>query len=142
MVFAMTVIAKKEEPMSAPYTHLKLTEVENVAAKAGIDEMEARFPNAELEIEQTGLSHHRLRPDARQPFGHKHERAEEIFVVISGSGRVKLDDEILELERLDAVRIAPQVMRNFEAGPEGLEMLAFGARHEGDAETVPGWWSD
>jgi len=88
------------------------------------------------------LSHHRLRADTRQPFGHRHERAEEVYVVIAGSGRVKLDDEIAELRPLDAVRVAPAVTRAFEAGPDGLELLAFGPRHDGDGELFPGWWSE
>src|SRR5450756_1686141 len=79
-----------------------------------------------------GVSHHRLKAGKRQGFGHKHENAEEIYVVLGGSGRVKLDDEIVEIARLDAIRVAPEVVRAFEAGPDGLELLAFGARHDGD----------
>ena len=124
-----------------PYTLRKLSESEDVAAKHGYSEMgESRFPNEDLETEQTGLSHQRLRPNMKQMFGHRHERAEEVYVVLSGSGRVKLDDEIVELEPLDALRVAPGVARAFEGGPEGLEILAFGPRHPGDAETLPGWW--
>ncbi len=126
-----------------PYTVKKLTDAEDSAAKYGFSEMgESRFANEDLETEQTGLSHHRLRPDTRQMFAHRHKRAEEVYLVLSGSGRVKLDDEILELERLDAVRVAPGVIRAFEGGPDGMELIAFGPRREGDAETVPGWWSD
>ncbi|MBA2476798.1 MAG: cupin domain-containing protein [Actinobacteria bacterium] len=129
--------------MPAPYTLRKLTEVEDSAAKFGYDHIqEARFANAELEVEGTGVSHHRLRPDKRQPFGHKHEHAEEVYVVLAGSGRVKLDDDIVELEALDAIRVAPGVTRAFEAGPEGIELLAFGARHERDGEVIKDWWSD
>jgi mannose-6-phosphate isomerase-like protein (cupin superfamily) len=65
-----------------------------------------------------------------------------VYVVLAGSGRVKLDDEILELESMDAIRVAPEVMRAFEAGPDGIEMLAFGTRHDGDGEVIHGWWSD
>ena len=78
----------------------------------------------------------------RQPFGHKHDKAEEVYVVIAGSGRVKLDDEIVDLGKHDAVRVAPGVMRSFEAGSNGMEMLAFGARHDNDGEVVQGWWAD
>jgi len=128
---------------SSPHTILKLTEAEDAAAKQGFSQMgEVRFVNGELDTEQTGLSHHRLRAGVRQSFGHRHERAEEVYVVISGSGRVKLDDEIAELDMLDAVRVAPGVTRAFEAGPDGLELLAFGPRHEGDSEILPGWWSE
>jgi mannose-6-phosphate isomerase-like protein (cupin superfamily) len=103
---------------------------------------EVRFPNADLNTEQTGLSHHRLRPGARQPFGHRHQEAEEVYVVLAGSGRVKLDDEIREVRKLDAIRVAPEVTRNFEASDEGLELLAFGPRCEGDGELLHGWWED
>ena len=129
--------------MSAPYTLKRLTEAEDSAAKHGHGDMgEARFATGDLEAERTGVSFHRLRPRARQPFGHRHEEAEEIYVVVAGSGRIKLDDEVVELSRLDAVRMAPSVVRNLEAGPDGLEILAFGPRHAGDAEVLPGWWSD
>jgi len=63
-------------------------------------------------------------------------------VIVRGDGRMKLDDEVIEVERLDAIRVSPQVTRAFEAGDEGLEVLAFGARHDGDGEIVPGWWSE
>jgi mannose-6-phosphate isomerase-like protein (cupin superfamily) len=81
-----------------------------------------------------------LRPGKRQPFAHRHKEAEEIYVVLSGSGKLKLDDELLDVGPMDAVRIAPEVARAFEAGPEGLEILAFGPRHAGDAEMVQDFW--
>jgi mannose-6-phosphate isomerase-like protein (cupin superfamily) len=128
--------------MPAPYTRTRLDEVEDSAPKFGLDEFqEARFVRGELDAEETGLSLHRIKAGKRQPFGHRHERAEEVYVVLSGSGRMKLDDEIIELEPLDAVRVAPNVTRAFEAGAQGLEVLVFGPRREGDGETVPGWWS-
>jgi len=128
--------------MAAPYTLKNLTEIEDSAAKSGVGEtQEARFANEALDAEDTGLSHHRVRPGKRQGFAHRHESAEEVYVVLTGSGRVKLDDDIVEIESLDALRVAPGVTRQFEAGPEGLEMVAFGPRHEGDGEILPGWWS-
>jgi mannose-6-phosphate isomerase-like protein (cupin superfamily) len=77
------------------------------------------------------------------PFGHRHKRQEEVYVVLSGSLRAKLEDDVVELKPLDAVRVAKETMRGFEAGPEGAELLAIGAPNTGpgDAETVPGWWS-
>jgi mannose-6-phosphate isomerase-like protein (cupin superfamily) len=93
-----------------------------------------------MDAENTGLSYHVVRPDQRQGFGHRHENAEEIYVVLSGAGRAKLDDEIVEVETMDAIRVPPQVTRAFEAGPEGLELLAFGPRHEGDGELVHDFW--
>jgi mannose-6-phosphate isomerase-like protein (cupin superfamily) len=106
------------------------------------DITEARFPNADLDTEETGLSHQRLAPGARQPFGHRHDNAEEVYVVLSGSGRVKLDDEIVELRALDALRVAPGVVRAFEGGDAGIELLAFGPRHDGDGEVLQDWWPD
>jgi mannose-6-phosphate isomerase-like protein (cupin superfamily) len=129
--------------MSTPYTVKRLTEVKDSASEFGVgNDMEARFVKDDLDAERTGVSHHRIKPGKRQPFGHKHEQAEEIYVVLSGSGRIKLDDEVVEIERLDAIRVAPEVMRAFEAGPGGIEVLALGARHDGDGELVPGWWGD
>jgi mannose-6-phosphate isomerase-like protein (cupin superfamily) len=122
---------------------MKLTEVEDSAAKFGLAEVQqARFANRDLEVESTGVSLQRLNAGKRSPFGHRHENAEEVYVVIDGSGRIKLDDEIVELEAMDAIRVAPEVTRAFEAGPQGIEVLAFGPRHEGDGEVIQGWWSD
>ena len=123
------------------YTHKNLKQVKDSAPDFGFgDHQEARFATKDMEAENTGLSYHVVRPEQRQGFGHKHENAEEIYVVLSGSGRAKLDDEILDLEAMDAIRVAPQVTRAFEAGPEGLELLAFGPRHEGDGELVQDFW--
>ena len=127
--------------VGAPYTHKKLTDVEDSAPTLGVgDVQQSRFANAALETEHTGVTHHRIRPGARQRFGHRHEKAEEVYVVLTGSGRVKLDDEIVAIEALDAIRVAPTVTRAFEAGPDGLELLAVGPRHDGDGELVEGWW--
>jgi mannose-6-phosphate isomerase-like protein (cupin superfamily) len=129
--------------MSTPYTVMRLTDVKDSAQEFGVGgDIEARFATGDLDAERTGVSHHRIKPTKRQPFGHKHEQAEEIYVVLGGSGRMKLDDEVIEVEPLDAIRVAPTVTRAFEAGPGGIEVLAIGARHEGDGEIVPGWWSD
>jgi len=130
--------------MPAPYTHKSLDGVEDSAPRFGVGEsQEARFANAALETEQTGLSHHRLKSGMRQAFAHRHEDAEEVYVVISGSGRAKLDDDVVELERLDAVRVSPGVIRSFEAGSDGLELLAFGPRRADDrGEIVHDWWAD
>jgi mannose-6-phosphate isomerase-like protein (cupin superfamily) len=125
------------------YTLKKLTEVEDSAPKFGYGELqEARFANSDLQAEHTGVSHLRVKAGKRQGFAHKHEQAEEVYVVLTGSGRVKLDDEIVEVEALDAIRVAPGVIRAFEAGPDGLELLAVGPRHEGDGELIHGWWTD
>jgi mannose-6-phosphate isomerase-like protein (cupin superfamily) len=129
--------------MSSSHTHIRLTEVKDSAPEFGLgSDQQARFATTALDAEQTGVSHHRLKPNKRQAFGHRHEKAEEVYVVLNGTGRVKLDDEVLELEPLDAVRVAPSVTRAFEAGPGGIEILAFGPRHDGDGELVQGWWSE
>ena len=129
--------------MSAPFTHTKLTDVKDSAPEFGMgDVQEARFAKGDLEAEKTGVSHLRLKPGKRSPFGHKHEEAEEVYVVIGGSGRMKLDDEIIEVERLDAIRVSPEVIRAFEADDDGIEVLAMGARHDGDGEVIPDWWSE
>ena len=129
--------------MPEPYTHKKLTDVKDSAPEFGIGEVqEARFAKGELEAERTGVSYFDVKPNQRSPFGHKHDEAEEVYVVIAGSGRMKLDDEIIEVEELDAIRVAPEVVRAFESGPDGIRVLAMGARHDGDGEIIPGWWTD
>jgi len=128
--------------MTAPYTLKKLTDVEDSAPQFGFGELqEARFVSDDLETEHTGVSYHRLKPGKRQPFAHKHDDAEEVYVVLAGSGRVKLDDEIVELEALHAIRVVPGVIRAFEADADGMELLAFGPRHEGDGEVIQEWWT-
>src|SRR6188472_2979371 len=118
------------------YTIKNLREVQDVAPGAGFGEFqEARFAYGDLEAEQTGLAYHVVKPGKRQAFAHRHDQAEEIYVVLSGTGRVKLEDEVHDIGPLDAVRIAPPVRRAFEAaGDAPLELLVFGPRHERDGE--------
>jgi mannose-6-phosphate isomerase-like protein (cupin superfamily) len=123
------------------YTHKSLEDVHDSAPDFGFGEIaEARFATGDSGAEQIGLAFHRLKPDTHNAFGHHHDEAEEVYVVIAGSGRMKLDDEIIEIGRLDMIRVAPEVWRGFSPGPEGLEVLAFGARHEGDGEIDTQWW--
>jgi uncharacterized cupin superfamily protein len=125
------------------YTIKNLRDVEDSAPKFGFDSVqEARFAHGALGAEKTGLAFHRVKPGVRQAFAHRHDEAEEIYVILSGTGRMKLDDDIIDVAPLDAIRVAPRVARAFEAGDEGLELLAFGARHQGDGEIVqdPGFW--
>ena len=126
------------------YTVKNLREVDDSAPKFGFAELqEARFATEDLGAEETGVSLLVVKPGKRQGFGHKHEKAEEVYVVISGSGRMKLDDEVIEVGPLDAIRVAPTVTRQFEAGDEGLHLIACGARHEGDGELIfEGFWDD
>ena len=119
------------------YTIKNLRDVDDVAPSAGFDEMqEARFAHGDLDSEQSGISLQRVKPGKRHAFAHRHKSAEEIYVVISGSGRVKLDDEVVEVRELDAIRVSPSVIRAFEAGDEGLDLIAFSPRVQGDAEIV------
>ena len=128
-------------PGGAGYTLLNLEDVEDVAPKFGFgDQGEARFANRPLGAVSTGLSHQRLRPGVRQAFGHRHQHAEEVFVVLAGTGRMKIDEEIRDVSPLDAIRVAPDSSRALEAGPEGLEFVVFGPHHTGDAVIESNFW--
>jgi len=119
------------------YTIKNLRRTRDRAPEFGLGEIqEAHFPGGELGAESTGLAFHVIRPGQRQGFAHRHEQAEEIYVVLAGGGRIKLDEETVEIGPLDAIRVAPTVTRAFEAGSEGMELIAFGPRHEGDGEIV------
>lgn len=125
------------------FTHSSIDEIEDKAPGFGMDSItEARFAGDELGIRQTGFAYFRMKPGQRVPFGHSHEKAEEIYLVTEGSGRVKLDDEIREVKKGDVLRIGPEVTRAMEAGPDGLEYVAFGQKHLGDGDMKPGWWAD
>ena len=102
---------------------------------------EARYVREHLGAVQTGLTHYRLCSGRRQGWAHRHMVAEEIYVAVSGSGRIKVNDEVFELRSLDAVRVAPASARELEAGPDGLEVLAFGLHSPGDGESVANWWT-
>jgi quinol monooxygenase YgiN/mannose-6-phosphate isomerase-like protein (cupin superfamily) len=123
------------------YTIVNLDSVEDVALKHGLSDMgESRFAREDLAARHTGVSHQRLRPHRRQAFGHRHHRAEEVYVVLSGSGRVRIEDDVLEIGALDAIRLAPGSTRAFEAGPDGLELLVFGPHFTGDGEILRDFW--
>jgi mannose-6-phosphate isomerase-like protein (cupin superfamily) len=128
----------------ADYTKLNLKEVEDQSPKFGITEMEFRSARVPLELEHSGLSYLRVDPNYRVPFGHNHNVQEEVYVILSGSARLKLDDEVIELRPMDAVRVHKDTMRNFEGGPEGAEVLAVGAPNTGpgDAPMTQDWWTD
>ena len=116
-----------------------LREVHDVAPDAGFgDVQEARFARGDLDAEHTGLAYHVVKPGKRQAFAHRHDEAEEIYVVLSGRGRVKLDDEVADVGPMDAIRVAPAVARAFEAGDEALELLVFGPHHDKDGEILKG----
>ena len=119
-------------------------DVENAAPKFGMpDELQARFARGALEGETLGLSHVTLAPNFRIPFGHRHEGQEEVYVVVKGSARIKVEDEIVDVGPWDAIRFDSDTMRNVEAGPDGVEYIAFGAGEDPlDAEMAPDWWTD
>jgi uncharacterized cupin superfamily protein len=127
--------------MTKLHSRINLADVEDVAQANGFGHRwEARVAREALGAEQTGLTHFRLRPGKRSPFMHRHRRAEEVYLVLAGTGRIKLDDEIFDLQTLDAIRVAPEVARAFEAGPHGLEFIAFGSHYEADGEPVEDGW--
>jgi mannose-6-phosphate isomerase-like protein (cupin superfamily) len=129
----------------AGYTIQNLKEVEDQAPNFGLaPHLEARMARVPLELENFGVSYQRIGPNFRVPFGHKHKNQEEIYVVVSGSLRAKVDDQVVELKQWDTLRVDKDTMRGFEGGPEGAELIAVGAPNTGpgDAEMEQGWWSD
>jgi len=113
----------------------------------GAPGLEFRLATKALELERSGLCYQRVPPGYRFPYGHTHETQEEVYVVLGGGGRMKLDDEIVELGQWDAVRVPPGTWRGYEAGPEGLEILVIGAPNLGenprdDVEGQRDWWAD
>lgn len=128
----------------AGYTIVNLKDVEDQGPNFGLSpDLEARFARVALDAEKIGVTYQRLAPNFRIPFGHNHKTQEEVFIVVSGGMRVKLEDEVVELGPWDAVRVSKETMRGFEAGPDGVEMIALGAPGgPGDAQTVQNWWSD
>ena len=126
------------------FTVMNLKELEDAAVKHGQEGLEARFGRAQMDSEHLGVTYFHYSPNFRTNFGHRHREQEEAYVVIGGSGRMKADDEIVDLRRWDVVRVAPQVTRCFEAGSDGLELIAIGAdRPEGgDGELIQDFWTD
>jgi mannose-6-phosphate isomerase-like protein (cupin superfamily) len=113
----------------------------------GAPDLEFRAATKALELEQASLSYQRVPPGYRFPYGHTHKTQEEVYVVVRGSGRMKLDDEVVEIREWDAIRVPPGTWRGYEAGPQGLEMLVIGAPNlgenpRGDVEGERGWWAD
>jgi mannose-6-phosphate isomerase-like protein (cupin superfamily) len=130
----------------ADHTVVNLVEdVEDLAPRFGYAPgMQSRFARVPLGLQQSGLSHFRIAPGFRVPFGHRHREQEEVYVVVRGSARVKLGDEVVELGAWDALRIPPGTDRGLEAGPDGAEILAFGAPNteNKDAELLPDFWPE
>jgi mannose-6-phosphate isomerase-like protein (cupin superfamily) len=123
------------------YSHVNLVEIEDAAPANGFaDRWQARVARTALNARQTGVTHFRLLPGKRSPFAHRHAAAEESYVILGGSGYMKLDDEMIDVRTRDAIRVQPEVARAFEAGSDGLEFLAFGPHHPGDGEPVDDAW--
>jgi mannose-6-phosphate isomerase-like protein (cupin superfamily) len=133
-------------PAMGDHTLVNLKDdVEDMAPKFDLSPgLESRFARKPLQLENSGMSYYKVAPDFRTPFGHRHSEQEEIYVIVSGSARVKLDDEVVDMRQWDAIRIPANVTRALEGGPEGAEVLAFGAPNTDnkDAELFPGWWAD
>ena len=112
-----------------PFTRRNLKrDLEDVGSNfGGPPDLEFRLATDALELEQSGLSYQRVPPGYRFPYGHTHATQEEVYVVVRGSGRMKLDEQIIELAEWDAVRVPPGTWRGYEAGPDGLEILVIGA---------------
>ena len=130
----------------ADYTKVNLKDdVEDQAPNFGLSpNLEARMARVPLGLENSGISYQRIAPNFRLPFAHKHKQQEEVYVVVNGSARMKVEDEVVELKQWDAVRLPKETMRTFEGGPEGAEIIAIGSPSTGpgDAEMEQGWWSD
>ncbi len=130
----------------ADYTKLNIKDdVDDQAPNFGLSpDLEMRMARDPLGMENAGVSYQRLAPNFRVPFGHKHKQQEEVYIVIGGSGRAKVEDEIVELNQWDAIRVHKDTMRGFEGGPDGMELIAIGAPNTGpgDGEVHQGWWSD
>lgn len=129
----------------AAYTKVNLKAVEDQAKRFNLaPDLEFRMGRVALELENSGVSYQRLGANFRIPFGHKHRQQEEVYVLLSGSARMNLEGEVVELEPWDAVRVPKGTMRGTEAGPDGAEFIVVGAPNTGpgDADIHQGWWSD
>jgi mannose-6-phosphate isomerase-like protein (cupin superfamily) len=129
------------------YTHLNLRhDVEDVGSNFdGSPELEFRLATKALGLEQSGLCFQHVPPGYRFPYGHTHHRQEEVYLVVRGSGRIKVDDDVVEVAELDVVRVPPGTWRGYEAGPDGLDLVVIGAPNlgddpRGDVEGARGWW--
>lgn len=113
------------------YAIVNLKEIEDSAGEQAPG-MEARFARKHIDSEHLGVTYIRYEAGVRSPMAHSHREQEEAYVVIGGSGRVRLGDEIREIRQWDVVRVSPVTVRAFEAGADGLEIIAVGSdRPEG-----------
>ena len=129
--------------MPSPYTHVNLLEIEDSVSERAPG-LQGRFARKHLDSRDLGVSHWRYDPDFRSPFAHSHKEQEEAYVVVAGSGRVLLGEDVVELALWDVVRVAPDVQRAFEAGPEGMDLIAVGGPKPEGGDGVAGdlTWPD
>ena len=130
-----------------PFTRMNIkADLDDIGSRFdGAPDLEFRAATEALGLQKSGLSYQRIPPGYRFPYGHTHQTQEEVYVVVRGSGRMKLDDEIVALAEWDAVRVPAGTWRGFEAGPDGLELLVFAAPKEAQRDDVDGergWWAD
>jgi mannose-6-phosphate isomerase-like protein (cupin superfamily) len=125
------------------YAIVNLFDVENSIGDRAPG-IEGRFARKHMDSRDLGVSHFRYGANLRSPVGHSHREQEEAYVILAGSGRVLLDDEVRDLRQWDVLRVAPEVMRAFEAGPDGLDILAVGGPRpaDGDGEMGTAEWPD
>jgi mannose-6-phosphate isomerase-like protein (cupin superfamily) len=129
----------------AGYTALQLDEVEDQAPNVGLSsEVQLRMARVPLECEKSGITYMKAAPGWRSPVGHSHKQQEEIYVLIHGSARMKLGDDLVDMRPWTAIRVAPETMRALESGPDGAELIAIGAPNTGpgDGNIVEDWWAD
>ena len=126
------------------YTKLNFADVKDLAPDYGMSDMgEARFARGALGAERIGLSKYKINAGHRLGFGHRHENSEEAYLVLSGSGRFRVDEDVFDVGPLDVVYCSPTAMRGWQAGPDGMELLAFGAHNEGEnTEMDREFWTD
>ena len=126
--------------MADGYAILNIDDIDSVAEQFGMTFGEARFVRDQVGAEHVALAHYRFKPGKRLGFGHRHDTVEEFYLVLEGSGRVKLGDEIRAVRALDVIRVAPPVMREFEAGDQGMVLLAMGGHTKGENHMDSDFW--
>jgi mannose-6-phosphate isomerase-like protein (cupin superfamily) len=125
------------------FTIINLLEVED-SVSGRVEGLEGRFARTRLDSRDLGVSHFRYAPHLRGSTGHRHGQQEEVYIVVAGAGQVLLDGTVHELHQWDVVRVAPEVVRAFASGAEGLELIAVGGPKPegGDGEMVQVVWPD
>ena len=125
------------------YAIVNLLEIDD-SVEGRVPGLQGRFSRKYLDSRDLGISHWRYAPNTRNPGGHSHREQEEAYVVVAGSGRVRLDDEVRDIVRWDVIRVAPAVVRAFESGPDGLDLIAVGGPkpQEGDGVRSDSPWPD